>query len=59
MNWTNLPRQDKNHLRENKIFTKWQFQEQINHIKKVQSEGEHPLFVCHECIRIAQKIGIW
>lgn len=57
--WSTLPKKDKKHLRESKIFYKWQFIEQIAHIKKKQREGEHPMFICHECISIARKLGLW
>jgi hypothetical protein len=57
--WSKLPKKDKKHLRENKILYKWQFEEQIKHIKKLQNEGEYPMFVCYDCITIAKKLGMW
>ena len=57
MLWSKLPKKDKKHLRENKIFTKYLFEQQILYLKSVKAE--HPISSCYECIQIAKKLGMW
>jgi len=57
--WSKLPKKDKKHLRENNILYKWQFEEQVQHMKKLIKEINDRAIVCWECIKIAKKLGMW
>jgi len=59
MNWSKLPKKDKQHLRENNILYKRQFEEQIQHMKKVMDKVDDRTFVCWDCLKIAKKLGMW
>jgi len=57
--WSKLSKADKKHLRDNKIYTKWQFEEQIEFMKKeMKKQSKHPI-ICWDCIKIAKKLGMW
>lgn len=58
--WSKLPKKDKKHLRSMSIFTKWQFEEQIKHMKKhCKEQPDYPMGICWECRTIADKLGLW
>jgi hypothetical protein len=57
--WSTLSKADKKHLREMKIFYKWQFEDQIKFLKKQIRLHPQERFFCYECRRIAEKIGLW
>lgn len=58
--WSKLSKKDKKHLRDNKIFTKYQFEKQVIFQKKQLElfHQEKPHSLCWECISIAKKLGM-
>jgi len=59
MIWSKLPKKDKKHLRENNIYTKYQFEKQVEFMKKERDTPNSNPILCWDCIHIAVKIGLW
>lgn len=53
-----LTKKDQKHLRENKIFTKYQFEEQIKFLKSEMKKRENRT-ICYDCLHIAKKLNMW
>lgn len=55
-----LNKTDRKHLRENKIYTKYQFLEQVDFLKQEKKKGsDEGRILCHDCLHIARKLGLW
>jgi hypothetical protein len=54
-----LNKTDRKHLRENKIFTKYQMQKQIDFLQKTRKEHPDNPYPCYDCVHIAKKLGMW
>ena len=54
-----LNKTDRKHLREMNIYTKYQFEKQVEHMKNELKKHPTERFVCLDCRRIADKLGMW
>ena len=57
--WSKLPKKDKKHLRENGIYTKHQFEKQVEFMKQIAKKEGTIRSTCDECRHIAHKLGMW
>lgn len=53
-----LNKTDRKHLREMKIYTKYQFQKQVDFLKEQFKTTDRGI-VCWDCLQIAKKLGMW
>ena len=54
-----LTKADQKHLRENKIYTKYQFEKQVKFLKETREKEPDRPFPCYDCLRIAKKLSMW
>ena len=54
-----LNKTEQKHLRENKIDTKYQFEEQVKFLKETREKEPDRAFPCYDCLHIAKKLGMW
>ena len=56
--WGKLNKSEKAHLKEMKINTKWQFEEQAKFMKKELQKPENQRAICEDCMHIAHRLKL-
>jgi len=54
-----LNKTDRKHLKEMNICTKYQFEKQVKYMKEELDKHPTEIFICWECRKIADKLGMW